>query len=342
MTEPAPIRIDVCICTFRRAYLIETLQSIAANANAAVDLCVIVADNDTVPSARQLTEAFARQANFPVRYIHAPATNISLARNACLDVASGDFVAFIDDDEHASPHWLDTLLQTAKDTGADAVLGPVVAVYGPEAPDWMREGDFHSTAPVHVEGGIQTGYTCNVLMRRHEPFSSLRFDLSLGRSGGEDTEYFYRLHDLGGRIVFAPDAIVHEPVPAERARFDWLMRRRVRSGQTYGARLVSSSRSGWRAIALAGAKSGYCMVMAGLNLLSPVRWRRYLLRGALHMGVVGGLLRARQPSLYGHGGSQHSGGVRTGAGNEATATQEGTVGSRLHPEHNSAAGPKIG
>ncbi len=341
MSKPFAPRVDVCICTFRRAYLAETLKSIAANAGPLVDLCVIVADNDTVPSAQSLTAAFASEVGFPVRYIHAPAANISLARNACLDAASGDFVAFVDDDEHVAPHWLESLLRAAKTTGADAVLGPVAAVYGPQAPDWMRKGDFHSTLPAYVDGVIQTGYTCNVLMRRRPPFSALRFDLSLGRSGGEDTEYFYRLHDLGGRMVFAPDALVYEPVPAERCRFGWLMRRRVRSGQTYGLRLVRTSRDGWGALALACAKVGYCMGMAGLNFFSQVRWRRYLLRGALHVGVVGGLLRARQPNLYGHNASQLT----------AEPPRGMTTGNRLHarehvhahdPEHDGAPGPKMG
>lgn len=341
MSESAATRVDVCVCTFRRAYLAETLRSIATNAGPMVDLRVIVADNDTVPSAQRLTAAFANEVDFPVRYLHAPATNISLARNACLDAASGDFVAFVDDDEHVAPHWLEALLHTAKSTGADAVLGPVAAVYGPEARDWMREGDFHSTLPAYVNGTIQTGYTCNALMRRRQPFSSLRFDLSLGRSGGEDTEYFYRLYDLGGRIAFAPDALVYEPVPAERCRFGWLMRRRLRSGQTYGLRLVRTSRDGWGALALACAKVSYCLAMAGLNLLSQVRWRRYLLRGGLHIGVIRGLLRARQPNLYGHAANRQL---------TAGSSRGGTTGSRVHPreqirtpdpEHNGAAGPKV-
>jgi succinoglycan biosynthesis protein ExoM len=329
-TQPARTRVDVCVCTFRRPYLAKTLRSIAANAGPRVDLRVVVADNDTIPSARQLTEAFADETGIPVRYVHAPATNISLARNSCLDAASADFVAFVDDDEHVSPHWLDALLRTAIVTSADVVLGPVTAVYGADAPKWMCAGDFHSTSPAYVNGVIQTGYTCNVLMRRREPFSSLRFDLSLGRSGGEDTEYFYRLHDLGGRIAFAPDAIVYEPVPAERARLGWLMRRRLRSGQTYGMWLVRSSRSGWVALALASAKSGYCLVMATLNILFPVRSRRYLLRGTLHLGVVRGLLRARQASLYGGVGNQLLNGERASSGSEDAAGRESADAARVN------------
>lgn len=341
MSEPSATRVDVCVCTFRRAYLAETLKSIAANAGPAVDLRLIVADNDTVPSAQKLTEAFAREAGFPVRYIHAPAANISLARNTCLDAASAEFVAFVDDDENVDPHWLEALLRTARASGADVVLGPVVATYGPEVPTWMREGDFHSTVPAVVNGIIQTGYAGNVLMRRRQPFSSLRFDLSLGRSGGEDTEYFYRLYDLGGRIVFAPDAIAYEPVPVERARLDWLMRRRFRSGQTHGLRLVRASRGGWWALTLATAKAGYCLAMVVPNLFSPVRWRRSLLRGTLHMGVMGGLLWARQASLYGDDASRPLVAERSGMGPAGSRLQPMEQVHAPDPEHNGAAGPKM-
>lgn len=342
MSEPYPTHVDVCVCTFRREYLAETLKSIAANAIPTADLRVIVADNDTVPSAKKLTEAFARDTGLPVKYIHAPATNISLARNACLDAASADFVAFVDDDENVDPHWLEALLRTARATGADVVLGPVTAVYGPEAQGWMREGDFHSTIPAFVGGIIQTGYAGNVLMRRRQPFSTLRFDLSLGQSGGEDTEYFYRLHDLGGRIAFAPDAIAYEPVPAERARLAWLMRRRFRSGQTHGLRLVRASRGGWRALVLATAKAGYCLAMIVPNLFSPVRWRHYLLRGTLHIGVVGGLLRARQASLYGQDANHPLAAERSGGGPAGSQLQPREPVHAPDPERNGAAGPKMG
>jgi hypothetical protein len=35
-------------------------------------------------------------------YVHAPARNISIARNACLDAADAPLIAFIDDDETAT------------------------------------------------------------------------------------------------------------------------------------------------------------------------------------------------------------------------------------------------
>jgi succinoglycan biosynthesis protein ExoM len=290
------VSVDICICTFRRPFLAETLRSVAALAIEGVAVRVIVADNDAGGSARELVASMSQDFRWPITYVHAPAANICIARNACLDAASADYVAFIDDDETVSAQWLIQLLDTALQTQADAVLGPVHAVYDAAAPGWMVAGDFHSTLPVQVNGAIRTGYTCNVLIRRAEPFASLRFDLALGQSGGEDTDYFYRLTALGGRIAQAPEALVFEPVPADRAAMAWLIRRRLRMGQTHGM-LINGARL--PAAAIAAAKAGYCVAMTCLTAFSPIGRRKNLLRAVLHMGVIGGIMGVRQASHYG-------------------------------------------
>lgn len=289
--------IDICICTFRRPFLAETLRSVAVIRTGGAAVRVIIADNDQTSSARELVEATAAGFPFPIVYRHAPAANICIARNACLDAAEADFVAFVDDDEVVHPGWLEALLAKAEGTGAAAVLGPVRALYGEGAPDWMRRGDFHSTLPVVVNGAIRTGYTCNVLIRWTPPFAALRFDLALGRSGGEDTDFFYRLTGLGGTIAYAPDALVEEPVPADRASMAWLVRRRLRFGQTHGM-LLGGSRL--KALAVVGAKIGFCVAMTGLTAFSPVDRRRNWLRAMLHVGAAGGILGVRQAAHYGH------------------------------------------
>jgi len=289
--------VDIAICTFRRPFLAETLRSVAAlEIDNDTLVRVIVSDNDVTPSAQGLVQAIARDFPFPVMYLHSPAQNISIARNACLDAASAEYLAFIDDDETVSPQWLGQLLNRAETTGADAVLGPVRAVYADTAPQWMARGDFHSTAPVVVNGRILTGYTCNVLMRRTPALSGLRFDLALGRSGGEDTDFFHRFTHKGGSIVSAPEAWVYEPVPESRAAMSWLMRRKLRSGQTHGM-LLGGARLPQAGIA--AAKAGYCFAMAGLTAFSPIERRKNLLRAVLHLGVIGGIFGVGQAVHYG-------------------------------------------
>lgn len=300
---PSSLLIDICICTFRRDALSDTLASIARlDVPPSVRLRVTVADNDVEPSARDRVDIVAD--NFPheLIYLHAPARNISIARNACLDAGRADYLAFIDDDETVTRSWLRHLLHTAQATGADAVLGPVRAIYRPGAPGWMSRADSHSTLPVWVNGEIRTGYTCNVLLKTSSPLvKGRRFDPSLGRSGGEDTVFFTRLHEAGGRIAYAPEAWVEEIVPEARARFSWLAKRRFRMGQTHG-RLLAERSSALRLLphaGLAGLKVGYSFAAAAVLGPLPARRNSSILRGIMHTGVITGLLGLREISQYG-------------------------------------------
>ena len=304
--SPSPARpggTDICICTYHRASVVETLASVAAlDGIGGREIRVLVADNAEQPEAARRVADTAAALGLDCLYIHAPAGNISLARNACLDAADGDWIAFLDDDETACPGWLDALLTEADAGGWDAIFGPVEADYQPSAPDWLRRGDFHSTRPVLVRGAIRTGYCGNVLIRRaFLERHALRFDLDQGRSGGEDTDFFHRLYGLGGRMGFAPGAVVREPVQAPRARLDWLLRRAFRSGQTHGGHLARGRRAPvvLGAGLLALAKAGCCLVGALTALPAPAGRNRLLLRGALHCGVVARLAGMAQLQLYG-------------------------------------------
>jgi succinoglycan biosynthesis protein ExoM len=233
--------------------------------------------------------------------VHCPAANISLARNACLDASSGaDYLAFVDDDETVSREWLCELVATARETGADAVFGPVNANYALTAPSWLAEGDFHSTMPVFVEGEIKTGYTCNVLVKCKGLAAGLRFNLKRGKTGGEDTEFFARLHGLGGELAFSPRAHVFEDVTRDREALSWLLVRRYRAGQSHGAITLETQDTSRFALAgLAAAKAAYCAAAALLTVWSPVRSRANLLRGVLHAGVVSSALGSSELALYG-------------------------------------------
>ncbi|MBB3965048.1 MULTISPECIES: glycosyltransferase family 2 protein [Rhizobium] len=306
MNQPKQTRqlqIDIGICTYRRASLDEALLSLAVlEVPPGARLRIIVADNDKTPSARERVDALRPRIAHEIAYVHCPASNISIARNACLDNATGDFLAFIDDDEDASEDWLVELLSTARATKADAVLGPVRSVYADSAPRWMRVGDFHSTLPVWVDGEIRTGYTCNVLLRLSSPsLAGRRFNLALGHTGGEDTEFFSHMHEAGGKIAFAEKAYVYEPVTENRADLSWLAKRRFRFGQTHG-RLLQETSSGLnrpKQIALATAKAGFCYAAALACIFSAVPRYRYALRGIMHSGVVSGLLGVREIRQYG-------------------------------------------
>jgi succinoglycan biosynthesis protein ExoM len=291
--------VDVCVCTFRRPSLWDTLQSLAVQVLPPdVVLRVIIADNDTAPSAYPIIVRAGAELGLQCEYRHAPARNISIARNACLEAATAPFVAFLDDDEVADPSWLATLLAALHGSDRDVVFGLVKARYSASLPAWVRRADLHSTHPViGADGRIETGYTGNVMMR-HSVIGRHRFDPVLGRSGGEDTQFFAALCALGVWLHYVPSAVVYEDVPAARARLRWLLMRAFRAGQVHGRIQATRTARTMGPAALAASKALYCVAGAAVRLASPVGWRRYLVRATLHAGVVARLLGIRELRLY--------------------------------------------
>lgn len=294
-----PATLDVCVCTFQRPSLAQTLQSIAAQVlPAGHAIRVVVADNDETPSAEPLARRTAAALGLNLLYVHAPARNISIARNACLAAAQAPLVAFIDDDEEADAGWAAAMTACLDDTGADIVFGPVKAIYAADAPAWVRAADMHSFQPrLGADGVPETGYTSSVMMRR-EVVGELRFDPALGRSGGEDTVFFHQLSQAGALLAFCSDAVVTEHVPPSRASLGWLLRRNFRSGQTHGRLLQSLGKTAASAAAIAGMKAMYCGLGA-IATTSGVARRRALHRGVLHLGVIAYMLGRKEGEIYG-------------------------------------------
>jgi succinoglycan biosynthesis protein ExoM len=293
------------ICTFRRPILTRTLQSLAKqDPGPGFRCCIIVADNDDQPSAQPVVEQAASDLPFPVHYVHAPSRNISIARNALLEKATAlgaEFLAMIDDDEIASPDWARCLLSKITGSGADAVLGPVLALYRPEAPAWLHKARIHDVVPVVLsDGRIHTGYTGNLILRLDSPpVRGRRFDLAFGRTGGEDDVFLSGLVRDGGRIEYAPEAIAHEDVPAPREKLSFLMRRSFRSGQTFGRINAPKSLPGRTMMAVkAAAKIVFLALSAAVMALSPSRRNRALMRASLHAGVCSQLFGRKILELY--------------------------------------------
>ncbi|WP_135450045.1 glycosyltransferase family 2 protein [Tabrizicola caldifontis] len=303
-SAPGP-RVAFGVCTFRRPILDRTLQSLAAqSALQQCSCCIIVADNDDTPSARGVVERAGVGQALPVHYVHAPARNISVARNALMERAialDADFLAMIDDDEVATPDWAAALIAEISGSAADAVLGPVRASYRPGAPAWMRKAGLHDVVPViRPDGRILTGYTGNVILRLGSGrLRDRRFDPAYGRTGGEDDVFFHGLVRDGGTIGYAPAAVAFEDIPEGREKLGFLLRRNFRAGQTFG-RINAPARAAGRAIlfATSTAKVSVLLAQAGLSVLSPARRTRALMRASLHAGVCSQLLGGKILEIY--------------------------------------------
>lgn len=209
---------------------------------------IVVVDNDPAGSAAGI-EALRPLAPWPLVYVHAPRPGVATARNAGLAVTDAPLIAFLDDDEAASPGWLAALLKAQDSTGADAVFGPITG-RAPEAEAWLKpylERFFGREGPEN-SGPIEAPYGCgNSLMVRATALPGpAPFDAVADQAGGEDDALFAVLRARGGRFGWAADAWVEEFAPAHRATLGYALARAFAYGQ--GPSQTAAAARDWPAV----------------------------------------------------------------------------------------------
>lgn len=232
------VNVDVCIATFKRPMLLKTLlESLTQlKVEKRIFVRIIVVDNDRNESARETVDFFRENTKVPVIYAVEPAQNIALARNRGVAIATGELVAFLDDDEFPEKNWLQNLIDAMTKYVADAVFGPVVPIFPDGAPKWIREGGFFDRPRFSSGQPVDIGRTGNVLVRREILVKwGLPFDATYGLTGGEDAEFFRRLKNAGHILVWCDSAIVFEVVPESRLRVSYIAVRAFTGGQAFAS-----------------------------------------------------------------------------------------------------------
>jgi succinoglycan biosynthesis protein ExoM len=228
--------ICVCLCTYKRPHLLPELLSALEkqDTHGRFGHSIVVVDNDAKESAREIVESFARQAGIPVQYHVEAVQSIALARNRSVACASGEFAAFVDDDEIPIGEWLYRMHSTLEEYRVDGVFGPVEPVFATKPPIWMVKAGLFDR-PTYERTGSRISWRRsgmgNVLVRRSVLDAlSGPFDPAFG-SGGEDVDFFRRAMDAGKVFVWCGEATVHETVPAERTRLWFQVRRALLRGE---------------------------------------------------------------------------------------------------------------
>jgi succinoglycan biosynthesis protein ExoM len=233
--------ISVCVATYRRIDRLALLFS-DLKAQSRLPDEVIVVDNDASGSARETVEHFRTGAPFPMRYEIQPLRNIALTRNRTVALATGEWLAFIDDDERAPPAWLQELFAAAQRFEADGVLGPVEPIVPDTAPQWIRRGRFYdfarlpsgATVPLNRMRFGNVILTGNRLRAEEGPF-----DVSYGLTTGEDADLLIRMAAKGAKIVWSDETIVWEPIEQARLNVRWLLQRALSGGQEFARKTVA-------------------------------------------------------------------------------------------------------
>lgn len=286
MTGHGP-EITICICTYRRPeWLRRLLLSLQQQqTNGLFSYSIVIADNDGAESARDLVTELAGHSVVPLTYCAEPRRNFALVRDKALQFATGDWIAFIDDDEVPVDDWLLDLYQACAIHRADGALGPVRPRFEETPPAWVRKSGLYDR-PDHPTGFVMSwreSRTGNVLFRRGIlPVDGSVFDPQFA-TGGEDQDFFRRMIAQGHRFVWCNEAVVYETVSPIR----WDKKVMIQRALLRGKNSLRHSRNRTRSLVKSAiAIPAYALLLPLLALAGTHVYMRYLVKLCDHLGKV--------------------------------------------------------
>ncbi len=128
MGEVVNPKISVIMLTYNRERLVgRMIECILAQTF--IDFEFIIVDNGSSDRSGVIAEEYAAK-DARIRVIHREKGNIGSGRNAGLDAARGDWIAFIDDDDMCTPDFLEFMYQLAIENEAEiSICGAADKVY---------------------------------------------------------------------------------------------------------------------------------------------------------------------------------------------------------------------
>ncbi|PSB45450.1 hypothetical protein C7B80_17010 [Cyanosarcina cf. burmensis CCALA 770] len=220
--------LTVAICTKDRTdNLTRCLESLLKiqqpDSNSSVRFEILVVDN--APTDKQTKDLVATLPQ--VRYVLEPKPGLDFARNSAIQAASGELLAFLDDDVVVDRYWFDGLIEAwAENPDAAAFTGLVLPYeLATEAQilfeleggfrrgfEKIRYGQTLPGNPLYPCGAGIFGAGCNMTFRREILLKLNGFDEALDTGaplpGGGDLDIFYRVIRAGYSLVYEPQYLV--------------------------------------------------------------------------------------------------------------------------------------
>jgi GT2 family glycosyltransferase len=211
----------------------------------------------------------------------------STTRNAGAAVATGQLLAFLDDDARAEPGWLSHLMRPLTDSpDVIGVGGAVAPAWQTAAPRWFPM-EFGWVVGASYTGlpsrgaPVRNVWSENMAVRVEDFRGVGGFREGFGKVGNasrpEDTEFCVRIQSRhpGSHWWYEPAALVHHAVPGERANLRFFLRRCYSEGRGKAALAV-----------LVGSKAGMSAERSHVTRVLP-------------LGVLRGLRDAGRGDVWG-------------------------------------------
>jgi cellulose synthase/poly-beta-1,6-N-acetylglucosamine synthase-like glycosyltransferase len=198
---PSPPRVSVVVCSHNGSRTIaeccEGLRRLEYP-----DFEVIVVDDGSSDTTASIASGYG------FRVIRTEHRGLSHARNTGMHAATGEIVAYIDDDAYPEPDWLVHLAATFSRTEHVGVGGPNLSpVDDPPVAQCVDNSPGNPTQVLITDEEADHIPGCNMAFRKSALEAIRGFDTTF-RTAGDDVDVCWRLHERGWTLGFSPAAVV--------------------------------------------------------------------------------------------------------------------------------------
>jgi glycosyltransferase involved in cell wall biosynthesis len=230
------MNVSIVVCTYameRYGPFSEAVESVLAQTYDDLEVVLVVDGNEAVYD--RVRADFCDDERV-VCHCNDENRGISYSRTKGAELASGEIVAFIDDDATARPDWVENLVRVYEETDAIAVGGDVRPDWQVERPSFFPEEFYWLVGVVepgfadHMEE-VRNTYGSNISYRREQFLEVGGYDPNTGRKGDKHLQAHEApvgirlLEEYGQGMLYVEDAVVDHKLFDYRGEFSWLVSR---------------------------------------------------------------------------------------------------------------------
>jgi glycosyltransferase involved in cell wall biosynthesis len=244
------LKLSVIICSYNRAaYIPLALESLTAQSAEPSSFEVIVVDNNSTDSTREVCDAFINgNSSHNIIYLTEKQQGSSFARNTGASIARAPLLCFMDDDAIAEKDYVKNIFSFFEDyPQVQALGGRIIPRYIPAKPKWISYhvaslvGNFDYSTEVEEFSKERYPLESNMIVSKRDFDGINGFNIALPgvkgtlRIGGEGKDFFLRLKAAGSKVYYSPNVIVEHIVEVARLTPEYMYR--VASGIGRGERV---------------------------------------------------------------------------------------------------------